>query len=77
MWMSVWNVYFRSGTVCIALTNQLKGHSAWTGNISSRSEEIPSILWNPDFHYRVHKSLKSVMSRINQINDLPSYLRSV
>jgi hypothetical protein len=43
------------------------------------SQELPSILWNSKFHYRIHKSppLVPILNQINSINTLPSYLRSI
>ena len=28
---------------------------SWEANRFAASQEIPSILWNPNFHYRTHK----------------------
>jgi hypothetical protein len=43
------------------------------------TQGIPSILWNPQFHYRAHKSptLVPFLSQTNLIHAIPSYLSQI
>jgi hypothetical protein len=43
------------------------------------TEELPKILWNQKFHYRIHKSFPMVpnLSQIDPIHTTPAYLSKI
>jgi hypothetical protein len=43
------------------------------------TQELPSILWNPKIHYRVHRSppLVPILSQIDPVHVIPSYLSEI
>ena len=62
--------------VCILLTYSVQ-QSPWETNQFSASQEIPHILWNQKFHYRIHKRPPPVpiLSHINPLHaPLPHFL---
>jgi hypothetical protein len=52
---------------------------SWEHANCAATQELPSILWIPNVHYRVHKSplLVHILTQINPIHTFPSYLRSI
>jgi hypothetical protein len=62
------------------LTHSLMEPSpSWEPDNCAATQELPSVLWNPKVHYRPHKSppLVSILSQIDPIPTIPSYLRSI
>jgi hypothetical protein len=52
---------------------------SWEAANCATTQELPSILRNPKVHYRFHKSppLVSILSQIEPVHIIPSYLRSI
>jgi hypothetical protein len=63
-----------------SLTHSLMELSpSWDPANCAATQEIPSVLWNPKVHYRVHKSppLVPTQNQINPIRTIPPYLSKI
>jgi hypothetical protein len=52
---------------------------SWDSNRFAASLEIPHILWNPNFHYRIHKRppTVSILSQLNPVHTPTSYFLKI
>jgi hypothetical protein len=55
------------------LTYSIQQSPSWEAKMSSATQEIPRILWNPKVHHRIHKSPLPVplLSHIDPVHGSP------
>jgi hypothetical protein len=60
-------------------TNSMEQGPSWETNSFSASQQVPLLLWNPNVHYRVHKSLSLVhiLSQMDPVLTFPPNIPKV
>ena len=83
---SIFSVRFRQavvqehkGILTCLLTYSTQQSLSWEANRFSASLEIPSILWNPKVHYRIHKCLTpvAILGQFDSVHDPTFHLLKI
>jgi hypothetical protein len=74
-----YRLVIRWSTFIIRTHSLTEPSPSWKAASCAATRELPSILWNPKVHCRVHNNppLVPILSYINPIHTIPSYLSKV
>jgi hypothetical protein len=59
--------------------SQMEMSPSWEAANCAATQDLPSILWNPNVHYHVHKSppLVRILREIDPVHTIPSYFSKI
>jgi hypothetical protein len=69
--------FHQSPQFCSQLTNSMEQSPSWEANSQWARWDVPRLLWNPTFHYRVHKSPPMVPTLRQSTPFNPASLKSI